>query len=358
MSGSGDIPPASNVTDDLICAARSSSASEPNVESRAVILIVKVYLILVYYSAFIAGSVLNILLLYLIIRYKKLHTLSFGISLQIVVLDLLQLYGIYLFRLVTVAADEWLFGAGLCVATGFIDLFVRVARSFLMCVFVIDRFLSVFAVYFYPRHDKKIAITLSVIAWILTLLSQLPAFPGLLDCYGFSMDRLQCAYFARCSQSCSIYARCYILVIFVPTTIVPVVLYTLLYWKVKKIKQAGPASVAPVGGENQPVKRDWKAAITFFLLFLTAFILTTPPSVLIVIFASVAANISVPSAATYATLAILSSVSSLLVIADPIVIMRHSDVKEVLREIKTKLCGRCGLGQDQNQVRDLNCPVN
>ena len=29
--------------------------------------------------------------------------------------------------------------------------------------------------------------------------------------------------------------------------------------------------------------------------------------------------------------------------------MRHSDVKEVLREIKSKLCARCGSGQNQNQ---------
>ena len=37
-----------------------------------------------------------------------------------------------------------------------------------------------------------------------------------------------------------------------------------------------------------------------------------------------------------------------MVVADPIVIMRHSDVKEVLREIKTKLCGRCGSQRGQN----------
>ena len=249
--------------------------SVSNIDSSALVLIVKIYWTLVSYSTFIAGSLLKFLLLYLIIRYKKLHTLSFGISLQIVALDLLQLYSIFLFRLVTVITNQWQFGAGFCVATGSIDLFVKVARSFLMCVFVIDRFLSVFAAYFYPRHAKKIAITLSVISWILALLFPLPALPGLLNCYGFLADRLQCAYIPRYSQPCGVYARCQILLIFVPTTIVPVVLYILLYWKVKKIKQV---RVVPVGaGENnQAAKQDWKAAITFFLLFLTAFILTSP----------------------------------------------------------------------------------
>ena len=263
-------------------------------------------------------------------------------------LDLLQLYSIFLFRLVTVITNQWQFGAGFCVATGSIDLFVKVARSFLMCVFVIDLFLSVFAAYFYPRHAKKIAITLSVISWILALLFPLPALPGLLNCYGFLADQLQCAYIPRCSQPCGVYARCQILLIFVPTTIVPVVLYILLYWKVKKIKQV---RVVPVGaGENnQAAKQDWKAAITFFLLFLTAFILTSPPTVLLIILAAV--NSTVPSQVEFVLLAILTSVPSLLVVADPIVIMRHSDVKEVLCEIKTKLCGRCGTQQDE---RDRN----
>ena len=162
-----------------------------------------------------------------------------------------------------------------------------------------------------------------------------------------------------CNQSCLVYARVYIIVIFIPTTILPVVLYTLLYLKVKKIKKAGPATVTSAGGENQPVKRDWKAAITFFLLFLTVFLLTAPPSVLLAILSATLSN--VPAQAGFVILAFVNSVPNFLVVADPIVIMRHSDVKEVLREIKTKLCGRCGSStrQDTNQVElcDLNPPT-
>ena len=129
--------------------------ADTDIGSSPLALIAKSYLILVYYSTFIAGSLLNFLLLYLIIRYKKLHTLSFVISLQIVFLDLLQLYGVYLFRLVTVFTGKWVFGTGFCVVTGFIFIFVRVARSFLMCVFVIDRFLSVFRSLFLPKARQE-----------------------------------------------------------------------------------------------------------------------------------------------------------------------------------------------------------
>ena len=125
---SGENSTVSNVTDDLTCAACSIQDSP---------VVVKVYSILDFYSTFIAGSFLNIFLLYLIIRYKKLHTLTFGVSLQIVVLNLLQLYGASIFRLVTVITSKWVFGTGMCAFTGLIIILVYVGRNFLMCDFVI-----------------------------------------------------------------------------------------------------------------------------------------------------------------------------------------------------------------------------
>ena len=327
-------------SDDLICAVGSAQdPPTPLPYSRAVILAIKIYSIIIFYSTFIAGSFLNILLLYLIIRYKKLHTLTFGISLQIVAIDLCQLFGVCAFRLVTVVTEEWLFGAGMCIFTGLGFLLVSLARPFLMCVFVIDRFLSVFAAYLYPRHSKKIILILCVASWFATLSFLLPTFPGLLDCYSYSALHNQCAFDGSCNQACLLYARLFVGLVFAPTTVVSVVLYTVLYCKAKKAKKTNNV-VVPTGCEDQK-KRDWKAAITFFLLFLAAFILTTPASLVTVIVSAILQSEG-PSPALYIVLSVSVSVPSLIVVADPIVIMRHSDVKEVLREIKTKLCGRCG----------------
>ena len=364
MSGSADVSPTFNMTDDdLTCAARTiqeSYAPLPTPHSRALLLAVKIILVLVYYSTFTSGSFLNIFLFYLIIRYKKLHTLTFGISLQIVVLDLLQLFCVNLFDLVTVFSEEWILGAEMCIFIGFISHTVRVARSLFMCVFVIDRFLSIFAAFCYPRYSKKITITHSVVAWVVALLFQVPILPGLFDCYSFSALQRHCAASSTCNPSCLIFGRLFLFLIYVPTTLVPVVLYALLYWKVKKIKRQVRA-VVPVHAlqEDQSAsrvfrsKQNWKAAITFFTLFLATFILTSPANVgIIIIMAVFRSYLSSP--AMYICVLLLSSVSSLLVIADPIVIMRHRDVKEVLHEIKTKLCGRCGLCRDQNRpVRSL-----
>ena len=120
-SGSGDLPASNETSDDLTCAAHS--IQEPSVlmsYSRGLVLVTKILFGFALYSTFIVSSFLNIFLFYLIIRYKKLHTLTFKISLQIVVLDLLQLYGTYIFRLVTVITDEWVFGTGMCIVSAFV----------------------------------------------------------------------------------------------------------------------------------------------------------------------------------------------------------------------------------------------
>ena len=309
---------------------------------------------LVFYSTFIAGTLLNVFVLFLVIRYKKLHTLTFGISLQIVVLDLIQLYGAIMFRLVTVITDTWVLGVGVCVLSAYIFYTVYNARAFLMCVFVIDRFLSIFAPYFYPNHSKKLITSLSVAFCVISPLFQLLFLPGLIDCYSFWPTQGLCLFRDSCSMSCSVLGPVFFCIVLIPTTIIPVVLYALLYWKVKKIKRTDNV-VAPVGmegrsaakGKTSQKKKDWKTATTFFLLFLSSLLLTTTSIGFTVLFFALLSRW--PSPILYILLAVSTSTTSLVVIADPIVIMRHSDVKEVLREIKAKLCGRCGSHQGQNQ---------
>ena len=340
ISGNG-----SDNTSDLICAARN--IQEDPVElpyPSALILTVKIFLILVYYSTFLVGTFLNIMVLYLVIAYKQLHSLSFAVALQIVILDLLQLLLVFSFRLVTVVSEEWLFGAGMCVFTGFIFLSVYIIRSFLMCVFMTDRLLSIFAPYFYPRHSKKIMVTLSVVAWVGPLLYQVPVFPGLLDCYSFLAPRSLCSFDSSCNRSCFMFANFFIGIVFGPTTILPVLLFVLLYCKVKEIKKRNNVVHASgghttTGTRDAQRKRDWKAAITFFLLFVTAFAFTSPATILSVTFSALL-RVRGPSIVMYVILALSTSASSLLVVADPIVIMRHADFKEVLQQVRARVCGK------------------
>ena len=245
--------------------------------------------------------------------------------------------------MVTIFTEKWVFGASMCVISAYIFQAAYAIRSSLMCVFVIDRFLSVFAPYFYPRHSKKITITLSVVSVTATLLFLLPQLPGLLDCFSYVQAQGLCVFNSYCSESCRSYGLIYFNIVFIPTTLIPVVLYVLLYWKVKKIQHADASlGTQSVGGR----RRDSKAAITFFLLFLSTFLLTSLFIGLMIILVHILRS-SGPSPVIYILLAVSNSAPYFIPITDPIVIMRHGDVRNVLREVK--LCG-WGCWLKYNQV--------
>ena len=87
---------------------------------------------------------------------------------------------------INVIAFHWLFGDYMCIIVGFVTFNAITVRTILMLVLTLDRFLSVFAPFFYPRHEYKITISLSIVAWVVSLLFSIIALPGLLDCYAFS----------------------------------------------------------------------------------------------------------------------------------------------------------------------------
>lgn len=84
-----------NIT--LSCAARSIQESPELPHSAALIMTVRVLHSLYILLTFLVGSALNGLLIGLIIGYKKLHTITFGIALQVLAYDLYSSLSYFLF---------------------------------------------------------------------------------------------------------------------------------------------------------------------------------------------------------------------------------------------------------------------
>ena len=152
--------------------------------------------------------------------------------------------------------------------------------------------------------------------------------PGLLDCYIFLSPGMVCSASSQCNGSCSIYLRIYA-AITIPATILPIILYGFLYYKARKIKKELVSNAAA----NARHRKEWKATITFSLLFF-ALIALVLPNVLISITIAAISPDGIYSPVSYAILVVSSSWILLLTITDPIVIMRDKDVKEVLYKIK------------------------
>ena len=126
----------------LTCAARNIQGPVKLPYSSALTITLRVIQSIFYCVIFFGGLFLNTLLIVLVAKYKKLQTLSFLVSLQVVVLDWLLSISI-LTGLSTNIANKWLFGKYVCAITGLIFNTGALARTFLMCVFVIDRYLAI-----------------------------------------------------------------------------------------------------------------------------------------------------------------------------------------------------------------------
>ena len=221
---------------------------------------------------FIVGSFLNTLVIVLVVKYKKLRTYSLLVALQIVALSLM-LALLTAVSLVNAIANMWLFGEYVCAVTGLLITTATTVRSLLMCVFVIDRYLSVFWPFAYPKYRTKVMFVLSVASWVLSLLIGILLLPGLLDCYSFSQNGWVCSFDAGCNSSCFKIAITLFGIILIPIMIFPIFFYARLYCKARQMKKSMANTCA---NGNSAHKLEWKATITFFLLFMTVFAMTLP----------------------------------------------------------------------------------
>ncbi len=275
-----------------------------------------------YLVIYFLGGFLNIIVLMLVLKFKKLHTISFALALQIVIINLIIVLVILFFNIVTSIANRWLFGEYVCAIIGAIQFITYVARIVLMLVFVIDRFLNVFLPFPYPKRRLKIVCTLSVIAWLLVLAIAVIMLPGLLDCYEYLPLRKECYPSVHCSTACLTVMNLQACLIVLPSIIVSTVLYSCLFCKAKKAKRELNNSDCDV----------WRATITFTLMFVALFILIIPFFTWLIIYSVINAFIDTP-VWMYIFTGLIFNMVTLIVVMDPIFIMRNRDVKELLSTI-------------------------
>ena len=337
---SGDMPSGfsdfSNTTiinnSNLTCAVRSLEESFIALPySTPLLTTVRVIQSIFFLTLMLLGPPLNVMVIVLVAKNKKLQTKSFGIALQIVMMDLLLSLTACLSAFISSAANRWVLGEYICGALGFLLVVITRVRTLLMFVFVLDRFLAVFTPFFYPKRQLKIIVVLSIVSWLFAVAVGIAQLPPLLDCYSFSPQIWMCSAARKCSRHCSIFQQS-LLAFFIPVIIVPIILYAILFIKAWRILRVTPSS-----SMTSNYEKEWKATITFALLFLGV-VLVTLPSVITSLVKSVffKTNENVhPILFVFSTICI--TVLFLLPITDPIVIMRHQDVKDILKMKKAKL---------------------
>ena len=319
-----------NETQSLICAARNIQQEVSLPYSTTWTMILRSFEIIFNILVIVFGTLLNSLVLVLVKKFKSLQTLSFAIALQVIVIDLITVSIHNPTSLVTALANKWVFGKYVCIIGGFAVFSTFLIRMVLMSTLVIDRFCNVFMPFYYPKRRKKIMLSLTLAAWSLTIFVSIILLPGLNDCYEFVPEGWGCYASPQCNRPCTILSNVIFSLIVLPSGIVPIFLYSVLFWKAKKIKKSTASAANDLTDNGNTTRREWRATITFFLLFMAVFVVTVPPVFLFFIL-----ELIFPPSTWLNIIRLFSSnMIPLLVILDPLFIMRDRDMRIAMAQLK------------------------
>lgn len=246
----------------------------------------------------------NLLVLVLVARFKALRTRSTVISLCMVLADLLFTLCYTFPALVTTASKEWVFGENGCKSFGFFALDLLITRWFTVGLLCIDRFCTVRFPFWYNRRGKWLIGSLASAAWVF------PIIACLIPIHLFTTIVLrenQPICLPTCTDShanlCRIYYAGILTITFIAGSITPVILYSWLYHKARKMRNSAKVTMGritvqvasgivisqPVGGQ-QPQRTEIQATITFTLIFVTV-VITGSPAYLLQLLRSVSTEL-------------------------------------------------------------------
>ena len=295
----------------------------------------------------------NSLVLVLVAKYKQLRIRSVILSLSMVVADLLFTLCTTLPAIVTTVTKLWLFGNGGCKAFGFLGSNFIITRWIIVSMLCVDRFCTVFFPFSYnseTRHGKCLTITFTCLAWIIPVVLSIPPMYSFAD-YKLRENQPNClptCENGRTVALCKLYYSIILTITFILGSVVPIILYSWLYYKGRKarksmhsIKTGVTKFIIPeITGlhfttSNDPTekyisKRERAATFTFMLIFITVFITGTPSYCLQLIRSiSFKSHCKIPIYVHFLIYELLLCASVLT----PLVIMRDRDFRQCIMHL-------------------------
>ena len=296
----------------------------------------------VYIIELILGVSLNLFLVFLILFSKSLRQRGFAVAVQILLANVAFAVPVLSTSAHTALAGDWTLGDGACQFIAFCNQSLQPLRWLLTAVLVIDRALTVRHPFKYEVHGTKVVVALSVTAQLTALLMGIIS-PSLLSkCNGHIMGSNTCHGTHEHNEICPVFAFAYVGFLFLVGGVLPFCLYVWMLCRAKKANRQVVAAVVHVGTASkvstvsQRITVSPKQVLTMFILFWTlmgcilpyylAFLLT---------YLAILARLSfkIISVAAYLSL-FTQPLYYALVIADPIALMWHKDVKNEIHKCK------------------------
>ena len=219
---------------------------------------------------------LNLILIVAIIRFRchvdKAFILCTSIFIANVMVSLSGGTGIFL----SSATRSWPLGYVGCQVFGFLFFYPMLARWMTLGMLSIDRFCHVFLPFFYIRHSKIAIRMLLAFPWVAALPINILSLLRVYSKYEFLILFPTCFRQFNCNGSIACLLLTHITITFVLASgsILPIVVYIILYFKSRRLFRATKFSHAPNEQQIADNERRNKATKTFSLMVVTFSIYT------------------------------------------------------------------------------------
>ena len=358
LLGSGDNSTVDvNISTSLTCQQIHNKEGLPLQFSATFADIIRYSQIVYFLTILPLGVFMNTLVIALVARFKRLKTATFYLALQLIIVDLLNAAILFPSSTANAIAKTNIL-SDLCSITGAAIFFLCSVRTFIMSVLVTDRFCSVFMPFWYPRNRVKLTVTLSLLAWITALILSIVPSAKLLDCYGFQQYTWTCTMSAGCThkRACTFY-NTFTIIFMQATNLVALTLYFMMYCKARKlrnrIEDISQVQQQSLEARSERQRQERRANMTFFLLFLALIGVSLPDSIFnqasnLHHISATMRNVSLNFVIQFLTV-LAQTLHCVLVIIDPVVILRDKDAKEVMLKCISKV--RRSLRQREQPLR-------
>ncbi len=278
------------------------------------------------------------LIIFLVIKFKHLQQTTFFLALQVAIVDFLYTLLFMPTAITSTIGGRWSIGLHTCIISGGVFSLIFQYHNWLMFVFVFDRFCSVFMPFRYNAYRRKVTLLLCLTTLALALLSAVLVM--IFSCWGLSRVLWLCI--GPIDETCPYNEICQLRVIVFITigqimgSFVPMAMYIALFIKAKKVRN----QIIPSGTQEDAVqrKRDRKANITFFTLFLSIFGVYFPPVFAYIVIHIILEPLGVhPPEALLLVLSSLQQLYALLPIMDSIAIMRNPEMRKAITMLRNNL---------------------
>ena len=184
------------------------------------------------------GFFLNLFILVMIIKYKRLHNRLMYLAVQITAVDLLYTMAIPPVIFTSGVAGTWLLGMAACNILGMIHDGFVMFRFLMTLILTLDRFVSVFWPFFHLKRFTFPLCVLILIVYLVSIARVIIPLKGILGCYLYVPTLKACTVFSGCSKPCFWLVVTHSIIVLFFGMFLPLLLYVILFCKIKSVTRS------------------------------------------------------------------------------------------------------------------------